>query len=99
MYVLIIVPNLTDVQVECPRSKLDFSHNGLSRLQRENSSGEPSCRSYGKCAPEYRQSALIMTPDEISGIEDILKSKAGKIFELVFDNQNLTVSQPLKDVS
>lgn len=40
-----------------------------------------------------------MTPDEISGIEDILKSKAGKIFELVFDNQNLTVSQPLKDVS
>lgn len=48
---------------------------------------------------EARQSALIMTPDEISGIEDILKSKAGKIFELVFDNQNLTVSQPLKDIS
>lgn len=48
---------------------------------------------------EARQSALIMTPDEIAGIEDILRAKAGKIFELVFDQDNLTVSQQLKDVS
>ncbi len=48
---------------------------------------------------EARQSALIMTPDEIKGIEDILTSKAGKIFELVFDDSNLTISKQLKQVS
>lgn len=48
---------------------------------------------------EARQSALIMTPDEIAGIEDILKSKAGKIFELVFNQDNLTVSQSLEVLS
>ncbi len=48
---------------------------------------------------EARQSALIMTPDEIKGIEDILSSKAGKIFELVFDESNLTISKQLKQVS
>ena len=48
---------------------------------------------------EARQSALIMTPDEIKGIEDILSSKAGKIFELVFDEENLTISKQLKQVS
>jgi DNA sulfur modification protein DndD len=47
---------------------------------------------------EARQSALIMTPDEIRGIEDILVSKAGSIFELIFDNDNLTISQQLKDL-
>jgi DNA sulfur modification protein DndD len=48
---------------------------------------------------EARQSVLIMTSNEIVGIEDILQSKAGKIFELIFDQDNLTVSQPLKEIS
>lgn len=48
---------------------------------------------------EARQSVLIMTSDEIAGIEDILESKAGKIFELIFDQDNLTVSHALKEVS
>jgi DNA sulfur modification protein DndD len=48
---------------------------------------------------EARQSALIMTPDEIMGIEDILTSKAGKIYELVFDDLKLTISTQLEQVS
>jgi hypothetical protein len=42
-----------------------------------------------------RQSTLIMTPNEMQGIEEVLRQYSGVSWELVFDDDKTTVSKEL----